>query len=153
MKNAKRRAGRGHYQVECRRVEERKRRAREEKAARKANRAAARAAKEKLGIVLSCRIERRNDEERDERVTRLYGPLGHVSCGRKSRYVSHKVASSVARYRMEENPMVPLFVYHCLCCDGWHITHRQMTRGEVADQVRRMREHRDAVEAAVGDAS
>lgn len=60
-------------------------------------------------------------DERDARVTNMYGEGGHWSCGRKYRYeTEHRALMSAAMRELNGAPT--LRAYHCKLCGGWHLT-------------------------------
>lgn len=82
------------------------------------------------------RRARKKDAERRRKATES----GHMwSCARKNRYPTREVAETAA-LRCEAERGVPLRVYHCDACGGWHLTHREkrgnMTPSEVLQRSR-----------------
>lgn len=65
------------------------------------------------------RKSERERERRDKKVTECYSDQGHSSCGRKIRYESRAAA---LRYIERHYAKVPLSVYRCPYCGGWHLT-------------------------------
>ena len=70
------------------------------------------------------RIKR--DLARRHRSASLYGLAGVRQCAKKNRYPTMETAEMVAERRTMTSGM-PLRVYRCPCCGGYHITHKGAT--------------------------
>lgn len=65
--------------------------------------------------------ERKEQEERDARVTSEYGERAHRMCGRKLRYKTKSSALSRAAHCAVHTGYM-LKTYKCPYCGGWHLT-------------------------------
>ena len=70
-------------------------------------------------------IKKRNKERRAERRERNkeYTTRYEIgTCGRKRRYPSKVAAENSAEYLKYMHEGKILYPYHCVLCDGWHLT-------------------------------
>ena len=111
------------------------------------------------------KVRRKSERERrrrDNKVTEWYSDQGHSSCGRKIRYESRAKA---LRYIERHYAEVPLSVYKCPYCGGWHLTSHPWTDTDGGDltvrevleaardaalQIRRIEEEFELKRQAIG---